>query len=118
MFLLRAIATGIPMWPTPAASNLPSASPQRLRLSRRNYPWGREREGEKVGNLLFLLYCSVRVLLMAMLLPYFRLFHCFEAEKNSAHNHLVVDEAENMSQMRASNFTKSYSFYDTHDDEN
>ena len=55
---------------------------------------------------------------MAMLLPYFRLFHCFEAEKNSAHNHLVVDEAENMSQMRASNFTKSYSFYDTHDDEN
>ena len=46
------------------------------------------------------------------------LFHCFEAEKNSAHNHLVVDEAEYMSQMRAINFTKSYSFYDTHDNEN
>ena len=46
------------------------------------------------------------------------LFHCFEAEKNSARNHLVVDEAENMSQMRANNFTKSYSFYDTHDNEN
>ena len=46
------------------------------------------------------------------------LFHCFEAEKTPGLISLVVDEAENMERLRASNFTKSYSFYDTHDNEN
>ena len=79
-------------------------------------------------SILFLLYCSIRVLLLnkgfahghatSILSTEACLFHCFEAEKNSAHNHLVVDEAENMSQMRVSNFTKSYSFYDTHNNLN
>jgi hypothetical protein len=43
-----------------------------------------------------------------------RLFHCFETEKTPGLISLVVDEAETMEWLRASNFTKSYSFYDTH----
>jgi hypothetical protein len=42
------------------------------------------------------------------------LFHCSGAEKTPGLISLVVDEAENMSQICVSNFTKSYSFYDTH----
>ena len=39
-------------------------------------------------------------------------------KKTSPVTSLVVDEAENMSQICVSNFTKSYSFYDTHDNKN
>ena len=42
------------------------------------------------------------------------LFHCSGAEKTPGLISLVVDEAENMSQICVINFTKSYSFYDTH----
>ena len=55
---------------------------------------------------------------MVILLPYFGLKHACSAvlrqKKTPPITSLVVDEAENMSQIRVSNFTKSYSFYDTH----
>ena len=55
---------------------------------------------------------------MVVLLPYFRLKHaCSTAlgpEKNPGLTSLMVDDAEHMSQICVSNFTKSYSFYDTH----
>ena len=75
-------------------------------------------------NGLFFCTSSVRVLLMAMLhvLPYFRLKHAcstvLRQKKTPPITSLVVDEAENMSQMRVRVYTKSYSFYDTHDNKN
>ena len=56
---------------------------------------------------------------MVILLPYFRLKRaCSTAlgpKKTLGLTSLVVDEAENMSHICVSSFTKSYSFYDTHD---